>query len=101
MEQMKKGIKESLELIEGLGECGVTLRKLKVVIDKIREDGKVDASDILHLGGLMDAAPDFDKIDKAVEGADEVLEELKDLEKDETFSLMEKMYSEAKRINEA
>lgn len=97
---MKKGIKETTEMLEGMGEATVTLKKLAAVFEKAKENG-FGAEDLVHLSSIMAAAPDVSKITAAVDGADEIPEELKDLDKAEVLSIIGTIYSEADRVNKA
>lgn len=94
---MSLGIKETKEIIEGMGEAAVTLKKLKEVFDAVKANG-IGAEDIVHLSKLIDAAPDFSKLEAAVEDADKALDELKDLEKAEVLDIIAALYKEAERL---
>lgn len=96
----KKGIKETKELIAGLAEGAVAGKKLTIAVKKILENG-IGIEDIAHINKLIEAAPDMDVINKAVEGADEALEEMKDLDQAEIIEVIGDLYAGAKRFNEA
>ena len=94
---MSLGIKETKEIIAGMGEAAVTLKKLKEVFDLVKENG-IGAEDIVHLSKLIDAAPDFTKLNVAVDDADKALEELQDLDKAEVLEIIGDLYKEAERL---
>lgn len=93
-------IKETKEIIEGMGEAAVTAKKLKVVVEKVLKDG-IQATDIVYLNELISAMPDVAKMEKAMEGADVAMAELKDLDEAEVVAIIGALYTEAKRFNEA
>jgi hypothetical protein len=97
---MSLGIKETKEIIAGMGEAAVTLKKLKSIFDDAKEGG-IGAEDIVHLSKLIAAAPDVAKLTAAVDGADKALDELKDLEKAEVLEIIADLYKEADRLNKA
>lgn len=94
---MSLGIKETKEIIAGMGEAAVTLKKLKEVFDAVK-DGGIGAEDLVHLSKLIDAAPDTAKLTAAMDDADKALEELKDLDKTEVLEIIEALYKEAERL---
>lgn len=94
---MSLGIKETKEIIAGMGEAAVTLKKLKEVFDLVKENG-IGAEDIVHLSKLIEAAPDVAKVNAAVKDADKALEEMKDLDKAEVLELIGDLYKEAERL---
>lgn len=75
------GIKESLELLEGIKVLGVTGKK-------VFADGKVNLADLGLVMGLMQ---DFAKLNAAVAGVDQVLPEAKDLTVEEANALVAKV----------
>jgi len=94
---MSMGIKETKEIIAGMGEAAVTLKKLKEIFDAVKEGG-IGAEDIVHLSKLIAAAPDTSKLTAAVDDADKALEEMKDLDKAEVLELIADLYKEAERL---
>lgn len=86
---MEVGIKETQELLDGLG-------KVALLAKKINADGKINADDLQH---LMAAAAEVDVLAEAVKGVDQVPEELGDLDKDEVLAIIQKIYSISDEIN--
>jgi hypothetical protein len=82
MSEEKKGIKESSEMIDGLG----VLVKAGF---KIAKDGKVDLSDLSH---LVDVAKEFDTLMEGFKGLDEIDDEVKDLDEAEAIALVAKLF---------
>ena len=97
---MKVGIKETLEMLDGMGEASVTGKKVVVAVKKALVDG-FGPEDLAILGELMAAMPDTSKLDAAVKGAGDIPEELKDLDKDETIQIIAKIYEQSARFNKA
>ena len=87
---MIKGVKETVELLEGMGAAAA-------LIKKIAKDG-LSVSDLVYLKELSDSLPEFKA---AVEGADEIPAELKELDESEVLQIIGTIYSQAKKINEA
>ena len=85
-----KSIKETLELLEGLGEVAVAAKK-------IAKDGKVNADD---LKVLMDLALNAEKLSSAVSGVSEVPSELKDLDESEVMEIIKTIYLISAKVNE-
>ena len=75
------GIKESLELLEGV-------KMLAADVKKVMADGKVDMADI---GVLMDLLSQFSVLSEAVKGADQISMEVKDLSAEEINELVPKV----------
>jgi len=94
---MSKGIKETKELIEGMGEAAVSAMKMKEVIQKILKDG-INLADIQHMNELIEAMPEMSKIEAALDNAKEALEEMKDLDQAEVIELIAALYGQAKRL---
>jgi len=93
-------IKETKEIIEGMGEAAVTGKKLVVVVKKILEGG-ISATDIVHLNELISVMPDTAKIEAAIKDADVALEEMKDLDQAEVVEILGDLYAQADRFNKA
>lgn len=87
---MKKGIVETLEMLEGMGTA-------TALVKKIVKDGLSPAL-ILRLKEVADALPEFKE---AVEGAEEIPAELKDLDEVEVVEIIGTIYKQSKKINEA
>lgn len=77
---MAVGIKESLEVLEAVQ---LLLKDLK----KILADGKIGFGDI---GIIFDILGQFQVLNAGIQGADQVLPELKDLDSDESQILIAK-----------
>lgn len=77
-----KGIKESLELLEGL-------KVLAVDAKKITADGKVDMADI---PAALDILKNFGTLNDAVQGVDQIPAEFSDLSEDEIKELGAKAF---------
>lgn len=88
---MTQGIKESLELLEGVKVLGVSAKK-------VLADGKVNLADLPVLLGLIS---DFPVLTAAVQGADLVLPEVKDLSADEANQLVAKVLEVVNAIKTA
>jgi hypothetical protein len=84
----KKGISETLELLEGL-------KIAAIAISKISKDKKVNAED---LPVLIELASEFEVLVKAFNNLSEIPEELKDLEEDEIIAIITKVYSIGKEV---
>lgn len=97
---MSMGIKETKELIAGMGEAAVTLKKLVDVFNKAKENG-FGAEDLVLLSSLIAAAPDTSKITAAIDDVDKVKDELKDLDKSEVLEIIADLYAQADRVNQA
>jgi len=86
----KKSIKETLELLNGMGTASA-------IIKKIAKDG-LTIADLVAIKDIAAALPEFKD---AVEGAGEIPEELKDLDGAEQMQIIGAIYEQAKKINEA
>lgn len=84
----KKSIKETLEMLDGLGAVAVAVKK-------IAADGKVNASDLAH---VIDLAKKVDVLAAAVDGAGEIVEELKDLDEMEVMTILAKLYEISNKL---
>ena len=84
-----KSIKETKELLAGLGEVAVAAKK-------IAKDGKVSADDLTV---LMDLALKAEKLSAAVQGVGEVPAELKDLDEAEVMEIIKEIYAISEKIN--
>jgi hypothetical protein len=84
-------IKETKELLEGLG-------KVAVAAKKIAANGKIDASDLIV---LIDLAKDIDALSESVKGVKEIPSELKDLDQAEVLEIIAKLYSISEDISKA
>jgi hypothetical protein len=93
-------IKETKEIIAGMGEAAVAGKKAMEVVKKILKDG-ISASDVIYLGEFVDAMPDLDKMTAAVDNASVALDEMKELDETEVIEIIGALYTEAKRFNEA
>ena len=87
-EELKVGIKESLELLEGV-------KLVTVAAVGVLEDGKVDLSD---LGKLLPLLQDVQKLVEAAKGVNLIVGELKDLEESEVLLLGAKVWEIVKEI---
>lgn len=76
-----KGIKETLELLEGV-------KVLIVEAKKVLADGKVSLADLPVVLGLLQK---FSVLNAAVQGVDEVVSEAKDLSSDEATLVIAKV----------
>ena len=83
---MSLGIKETKEIIEGMGEAAVTGKKVVDIVKAALKDG-FGVEDLALLGTLIGAMPDTSKLDAAAKDADKALEEMKDLDKSEIMDL--------------
>jgi len=97
---MSLGIKETKEIIEGMGEAAVTGKKVVEIVKKALENG-FGVEDLALLGTLMGAMPDTSKLEAASKDASVALEELKDLDKEEVVQIIASLYAEADRFNKA
>lgn len=88
---MSVGVKETLEILEGLKVLGVAA-------GKIASDGKVDLKD---LGALLDVAKDFEVFVEAVKDGDKVVEEFKDLDAAEITQVVSKVFEIINAFKEA
>lgn len=91
---MEKGIKETKELIEAMGEAAVLGKK----ISKLLKEHGVSPMLLAAISDIADALPE---IQEGIEGVKEVPAELKDLEESEVLEIIGALYSEAKKLNEA
>jgi len=82
MEAEEKGIKEILELLDGL-------RVILTISGKALEDGKLSFGDLTL---IADLAKEYEVLVNAVKGSDEVLKELKDLDANEAQIVVTKLY---------
>lgn len=94
------GIKETKEILEGMGEATVSMKKLKTVFMKAKDNG-FGIEDLIYISEAMDAMPDMDIINSAVKDADKAIDELKDLEQAEVVELIGAIYKQAEKINKA
>jgi hypothetical protein len=76
-----KGIKESMELLEGV-------KVLVVEVKKVMADGKVSLADLPVLMSLLQK---FSVLSAAAEGAGEITKEVKDLSAEEAQTLLAKV----------
>ncbi len=83
-------IKETKELLVGLGE-------ISVLVKKIAKNG-INVADLIHLKDLADAMP---ILEDAVKDIKLIGEELKELDQGEVLEIIATIYAQAKRINEA
>ena len=90
MESKEKGIVETIEMLEGMGTAAA-------LVKKIVKDG-ISPALLLRLKEVSDAMPEFKE---AVEGADEIPAELKDLDEVEVVQIIGSIYAQSKKINEA
>lgn len=93
-------IKETKEIISGMGEAAVAGKKATVVLKKILENG-IEATDVVYLGELVSVMPELEKLTAAIENASVALEEMKELDQAEVIEIIGALYAEAKRFNEA
>lgn len=84
-------IKETKELIEGLKQCAV-------IIKKIAGDKKINIADLAHIKDVADAMP---AITAAVKDVEKMKEELKDLDQGEVLEIIGALYSAADELNKA
>lgn len=84
-------IKETSELLDGLGEIAITAKK-------IAKDGKVNAADIQH---LIELSAKLDIVVDGVKGADQIPAELKDLDQNEVLDIIGQVYKISDKINKA
>jgi hypothetical protein len=82
-------IKETKELIIGLGEAGL-------LVGKIAKDKKVDFTDIQHVMQM-----DFSKIMAAAEGADKLKAEIQDLSLEEAKELLLLLVDQVTKVKAA
>ncbi len=82
-------IKETKELVEGLGEVGL-------VVVKIAKDKKVDITDLQHV-----MAMDFSKVIAAVEGVDKIKAEIQDLSLEEAKELLTLLVDKVAQVKAA
>lgn len=95
---MSLGIKETKEIIEGMGELASTAKKLKEVVQKILKDG-ISAEDIVYIGELTAAMPDTAVLSAASKDAKIALDELKDLDKAEVVEIIGCLYAQAEKFS--
>ncbi len=86
---MKKSIKETKELLEGLGMLASSAKK-------IAADGKINAGDLQE---LIELAKNVDVLSKAVKGAGDIPAELKDLDEVEVLEIIGCLYKISEEIN--
>lgn len=86
-----KGIKETLELLDGLKVIGVTG-------SKVFADGKIKLDD---LPKLLELGKKFEVIKEAVLGVDQIKDEVKDLDQEEIMQLVAKILELASAMKEA
>lgn len=91
MLEEKKGIKETIEAIEALGELASSGTKLVSVVKDILKDG-ITISDVTKLGDLVDAAPDMKVLEAGIEDIKLALEEVKDLDEAEIIQIISAIY---------
>ena len=82
-------IKETKELLVGLG-------KVAVAAKKIAADGKINADD---LSVLIDLSKDMAVLAEAVIGTAEIPKELSDLDEAEVLEIIGLLYSISKEVN--
>jgi hypothetical protein len=75
-----------------------SLKELVIVGKKIKEDGKVDVSDIAHVVALLPKIPTFVEDFKAV---GEAFEQGKDLDVTEVIGLIQKIHAMVKEVEAA
>lgn len=85
------GIKETKELMQGLGMLGEAGLK-------IAADGKVAIDDLKH---LVDLGQNLDKLIEAAKDVDMIDDELKDLDEAEMMELAGEVISLVKKLREA
>ena len=86
----KKGIKEILEILDGiaiLGEAGVKVAKGGIGVDDIP--------------AVVDLAKNFEAISEAVKGASEAVKEARDLDQGEVVQIIGKIYEVVSKIEKA
>lgn len=88
MSEEKLGIKETLEILDGVKAFAITAAK-------VAKDGKISVAD---LGAIVDLAKDFDVIKEGYEGADLAVKEMKDLDESEVILLIAKMFEIVKAV---
>ncbi len=84
------GVKETLELLEGL-------KVLATTAGEVMEDGKVDVKDLSELLVLMGK---LGVLKEAVVGADKTLKEVKDLTQEEVALVLAKVWEVLKAFQE-
>lgn len=87
MKQVKE-VKELLKGLEVVGVAGV----------KIAADGKVGLDDLTH---LVELAKQIDVLTAAVQGVNEIDDEIKDLDQAEIIELVGAVYGLAKALKDA
>ena len=87
----KVGLKETMEILDGLKVLGVAA-------GKITADGKVDIADLVY---LVEVAKNFDVLSLAVRDGDKAVEELKDLDESEIITLVGKVFEVVNAFKEA
>lgn len=88
------GVKETVELIRGLGTLGA-------VIGKLAKDG-LQWSDGLELATLLTSNEEYrDSLVEAVKGFEKLDDEFKDLQPDEVFQLLSEAYAQYNKIRGA
>jgi hypothetical protein len=86
-----KGVKEILELIEGL-------KQLVLVGKAVMKDGKIDMSDLVHLSALMSKQAE---LVAAFQGLAELKEEAKDIDLAEAQQVILALLAAAKEVKAA
>ena len=87
----QKGIKETVELLKGLGELAIALKK-------VGADGKVNFSDLPTLIGQLQKGSVY--VD-AVAGVDQIPSEAKDLDSNEAKQILEEVLKIAASVKAA
>lgn len=96
----KKGIKETLEALDAMGEASVTGKKVVKAVKEALKNG-FGVEDIAIVSKLIDAMPDMDIIDAGIKDADQIKEEVKDLDQVEIVQIIGSVYSNAEKFNKA
>ena len=84
----KLGIKESMEILDGV-------KAFAIASAKVAKDGKISVADLTI---LVDLAKDFDKMKTGWVGADVAVKEMKDLDEMEVVALIAKMFEIVKAV---
>ena len=90
-QDLKLGVKESLEALE-------MLRLVGLAAAKIASDRKVSVGDLKH---IADLAKDFNKLIEGAKGLDKVDDEFKDLDAEEAKQLISKVFAIIKELRVA
>lgn len=91
MSEKQLTVKNTVELLQGL-------EVMSKFAGEVARDGKVQADDLIH---LIDVAKSFDQLKAAVEGVDEVDDELKDLDQAEILEIISAAQKVYKAFKEA